>query len=70
MAQRWAAVQASRSGALALFELKDGSYAPVLASAVLPGIDHAELASFIILRTMTKAVRAYRDALRTKRTGA
>lgn len=59
-----------RSGALALFELKDGSYAPVLASAVLPGIDHAELARFIALRPMTKAVREYRDTLRMKRGGA
>ncbi len=39
----------------------------IAASEVLAGIDHAELTQFIGARPMTRAVRAYRDALRQPR---
>lgn len=54
-------------GKIAIHVLRRGRYAVVRESKVLPGIDHQELARLASLRPMTKAVRAYREALAKRR---
>jgi len=49
---------------LRLFALREGRYEPVERSEVLPGLDHGLLLRFVEVHPMTKAVRAYRAALR------
>lgn len=48
---------------LQLFELRDGKYVSITESVALPGIDLAELLTFVHVRPTSKAVRAYRAAL-------
>jgi hypothetical protein len=48
---------------LKLFELQGERYEPLAASEVLAGIDHDLLCKFVLIRPMTKAVRAFREAL-------
>ena len=52
------------AAAFRLYALDGERYRPVEASAVLPGIDLAQLAEYISVMPMTRAVRAYRKALR------
>ena len=44
---------------LELFRLRDQQYEPILASEVLPGIDHTMLLRHVGTRPMTKAVREF-----------
>lgn len=53
-----------RRGVLTPHVLRDGAYVEVAASEVLPGIDLAQLASFLNRPSTSAAMRAYRDALR------
>ena len=53
-----------RRGAIEIHVLRRQRYERVRASHVLRGIDLAELLRFVDTRPMTKAVRAYRAALR------
>lgn len=53
-----------RDGAFAIFGLRRDAYQPIVRSEVLPGIDLVQLASFVAMAPMTRAVRAYRAALR------
>lgn len=46
------------------FVLRDGAYVEVAASEALPGIDLAQLTSFLDAPTTSEAMRRYRDALR------
>jgi hypothetical protein len=43
--------------------LRGGRYEAIPRSEVLPGLDLGQLASFVPIRPMTRAVRAYREAL-------
>jgi Uma2 family endonuclease len=51
------------AGALHLFALRGDRYEPLTASEVLTGIDHGLLCTFVAVRPMTQAVRAFREAL-------
>lgn len=53
-----------RRGKITPFVLRDGVYAEVAASEVLPGIDVDQLASYLDRPTTSAAIRDYRDALR------
>jgi Uma2 family endonuclease len=53
-----------RKGRITPFVLRSGRYEEGSASEALPGIDLAELASFLDRPTTSAAIRAYRDALR------
>jgi Uma2 family endonuclease len=53
-----------RRGVLTPHLLRDGAYVEVSASAALPGLDLAQLASFLDQPSTSAAIRAYRDALR------
>ena len=53
-----------KGGALTVHELRGDRYEVVPASVLLPGIDLAQLLAFVDTTPMTKAVRAYREALR------
>ncbi len=53
-----------RDGALQPYALRGERYEPVDASEVLPGIDLAQLVSFLDRDTTSRAMREYRDALR------
>jgi Uma2 family endonuclease len=50
-------------GTLRLFALRGERYEPLAASEVLTGIDHELLCSFVTVRPMTRAVRAFREKL-------
>lgn len=52
-----------RRGRLTVHRLHDDAYEDVSASAVLPGIDLAELASYLDRPTASQAIREYRSAL-------
>lgn len=54
-----------RGGALSLFALRDERYEQIPTSEKLPGLDHEQLLSFVDLKPMTRAVRTYREVLRT-----
>lgn len=51
------------AGALRIFSLRGERYEPLAASEVLTGIDHELLCTFVTVRPMTQAVRAFREAL-------
>lgn len=51
-------------GSFRLFALRDGDYAPVQTSVVLPELDLTRLAHFVQLRDQHEALRSYRDELR------
>jgi hypothetical protein len=51
---------------LTAHRLQGDAYEEVSASIVLPGIDLAELASYLDRRTASQAIREYRAALREK----
>lgn len=51
---------------ITVHHLRDGQYAEASESAVLPGIDVAELATFLDRPTTSAAIREYRDALRAR----
>jgi Uma2 family endonuclease len=53
-----------RKGHLELFALRSDQYEAIDGSEVLPGIDHEQLLQFVEVTPMTKAIRAYRRALR------
>ena len=53
-----------RRGAITPYVLRADGYGEATASEVLPGIDLAQLASFLDQPTTSAAMRAYRDALR------
>ncbi|MSP24453.1 MAG: Uma2 family endonuclease [Myxococcales bacterium] len=53
-----------RNGSLSLHVLRGDRYEAVANSEVLAGIDAEQLSRFVGVRPMTKAVRAYRAALR------
>ncbi|HVW27925.1 MAG TPA: Uma2 family endonuclease [Polyangiaceae bacterium] len=53
-------------GTFQLFALRGDRYDVVTASEVLPGIDLELLGSFLPVRPMTRAVRAFRQALRER----
>jgi Uma2 family endonuclease len=55
-----------RKGRIQVHVLRGERYEPVPNSEVLPGIDHAELASFLDRPTTSQAIREYRDALRAR----
>jgi Uma2 family endonuclease len=52
------------SGRIRLFALRGRAYEPLAASDVLAGLDHDQLAAFVEVTPMTRAVREYRQALR------
>jgi len=52
-----------RLGRVSVHALREGGYAPIEASEALPGIDLAQLASFLDLERTSEAIRAYRAAL-------
>jgi Uma2 family endonuclease len=56
-----------RSGAISVFSLRESGYVEVAASEILPGIDLPQLARFIGIKPMTRAVTEYRAALRAAR---
>jgi hypothetical protein len=53
-----------RAGKIAVHVLRGGVYEAVAQSEVLPAIDLPLLTSFLSVRLMTRAVRAFREALR------
>ena len=53
-----------RKGKLLLYVLRGGQYEPLAASEVLPGVDLQLLIKFVSVQPMTRAVAAYRAALR------
>lgn len=53
-----------RDGDLELYELQGEGYQAIEASRLLPGFDHRQLLEFVGVKPMTRAVRAYRKALR------
>lgn len=53
-----------RRGVLTPHLLRDGQYEVTVTSECLPGIDLAQLVSFLDAPTTSAAIRAYRDALR------
>jgi Uma2 family endonuclease len=53
-----------RDATFALFALRGEQYEQIPGSELLPGLDHEQLAQFIDLKPMTRAVRAYRKTLR------
>jgi Uma2 family endonuclease len=55
-----------RRGRLTVHRLQGDAYEEVSASIVLPGIDLAELASYLDRRIASQAIREYRAALRAK----
>jgi Uma2 family endonuclease len=55
-----------RRGRITVHAYRARGYQEIAASEVLPEIDLAQLASFLDRPTMTKAVRAYRAALRSR----
>lgn len=55
-----------RKGKIRAWVLRDETYVEATASEVLPGIDLAELASFVDAPSASAAIRAYREALRTR----
>jgi Uma2 family endonuclease len=55
-----------RKGRITPYLLRDGVYEAALASECLPAIDLAELAGFLDQPSTSAAIRAYREALRTK----
>jgi len=55
-----------RRGRLTAHRLQGDAYEEISASIVLPGIDLAELASYLDRRTASQAIREYRAALRAK----
>jgi len=55
-----------RKGRIEVHALRGERYEPIPASEVLPGIDHAELTSFVDRPTTSQAIRDYRDALRAR----
>jgi hypothetical protein len=56
-----------RRGQLTAHVLRGEAYAEVAASEVLPGIDLAELASYLDRPTASRAIREYRAALQARR---
>lgn len=56
-----------RRGRLTAHVLRDGAYEEIAGSEVLPGIDLAELASFLDRPTASQSIRDYRTALRGRR---
>lgn len=52
-----------RKGTIAPHGLRDERYEPLKASEVLPGIDLAQLASFLERPTTSQSIREYRAAL-------
>jgi hypothetical protein len=56
-----------RRGQLTAHVLSDEAYAEAPESTVLPGIDLAELASFLDRPTASQAIREYRAALLARR---
>lgn len=54
-----------QAGHLSAYGLRGDAYEPLTQSEVLAGIDLSLLARFIPSKPMTKAVREYREALRT-----
>jgi Uma2 family endonuclease len=56
-----------RRGRLTAHALRDQAFSEVLASEVLPGIDLAELASYLDRPTASQAIREYRSALLARR---
>ena len=56
-----------RRGGLTAHVLRGGSYAEATESSVLPGIDLAELASYLDRPTASQAIREYRAALLARR---
>ena len=58
-----------RSGAISVFALRESGYVESAASEILPGIDLSQLARFIGIKPMTRAVTEYRAALRAGRIG-
>lgn len=56
-----------KRGQLSVFELVGESYEPRERSTFLPDLDLAELARFLDVRPMTRAVREYRAGLQTRR---
>jgi Uma2 family endonuclease len=55
-----------RKGRFSVHSLTGDSYTEALASAVLPGIDLDELASFLDRPTASQAIREYRDKLQSR----
>jgi Uma2 family endonuclease len=55
-----------RRGRITAYLLRGDEYEEVAASQMLPGIDLAELASFIDRPTASQAIREYRAALQTR----
>jgi Uma2 family endonuclease len=55
-----------RKGRILLHALRGERYEPITSSEVLPGIDPAELASFVDRPTTSQAIRDYREALRAR----
>ena len=53
-------------GALSLFTLRGDRYEPIEESGVLPGIDLELLVQFVDVKPMTRAVREFREALRSR----
>lgn len=55
-----------KGGRIEVFGLGDAGYVPLPGSEVLPGIDLGELARYIDIKPMTRAVTEYRTALRAR----
>lgn len=53
-------------GAFTLHALREEQYELIAASEVLPGVDLELLAKYVDVKPMTRAVRAYRAALRSR----
>jgi Uma2 family endonuclease len=55
-----------KRGRIEPYRLGRSGYEPISASEVLPGIDLDEVARFMTIQPMTRAVREFREALRLK----
>ena len=55
-----------KGGRIEAFALRDNRYVPLPGSEVLPGIDLDELARYIDIKPMTRAVTEYRAALKAR----
>ncbi|MCC6334772.1 MAG: Uma2 family endonuclease [Myxococcales bacterium] len=56
-----------RSGRIRIFVLRDEQYEEVERSKSLPGIDHAEFATFLDRPSTSQAIRDYRAAIQSRR---
>jgi Uma2 family endonuclease len=56
-----------KAGQIDVLSLQGERYVPLERSALLPGIDLAQLLTFVAIRPMTRAVKEYRVALKAAR---